>query len=37
MELTDITDTDMQTGMKKGTAPAIDEVHVEKVMAAEES
>ena len=37
MELTDITDTDMQTrmkGMKKGRAPVIDEVRVEIVMVA---
>ena len=35
MELTDITDTDMQTrmkGMKKGSAPGIDEVRVEMIM-----
>ena len=40
VELTDITDTEMQTGikgMKKGRAPVIDEVCVEKVMAAGES
>ena len=37
MELTDITDTEMQTGMKgmkKGRAPGIDEMRVEMVMAA---
>ena len=37
MELTDITDTEMQTrmkGMKKGRAPGIDEMHVEMAMAA---
>ena len=40
VELTDITDTEMQTGMKgkkKGRAPDIDEMHVEMVMAAGES
>ena len=40
MELTDITDTEMQTGMKgmkKGRAPGIDEMCVEMVMAAGES
>ena len=37
MELTNIMDTEIQTaikGMKKGRAPVIDEVRVEKVMAA---
>ena len=40
VELTDITDTEMQTGMKgmkKGRAPGIDEMRVEMVMAAGES
>ena len=40
VELTDITDIKMQTGMKgmkKGRAPGIDETHVEMVMAAGES
>ena len=40
MELTDITDIEMQTGMKrmkKGRAPGIDEMRVEMVMAAGES
>ena len=40
VELTDITDTEMQTwikGMKNGRPPGIDEVRVEKVMAAGES
>ena len=40
MELTDITDTEMQTGMKvmkKGRAPGIDEMRVKMVMAAGES
>ena len=40
VELTDITDTEMQTGMKgmkKGRAPGIDEVRVEMVMAAGEN
>ena len=40
VELTDITDTEMQSGMKwmkKGRAPGIDEMRVEMVMAAEES
>ena len=37
VELTDITDIEMQTGMKKGRAPGIDEMHVEMVMAAGES
>ena len=40
MEVTDITDTCMQTGfkrMKKGRAPGIDEMRVEMVMAAVES
>ena len=40
MELTDITDTEIQTGMKgmkKGRAPGIDEMRVEMVMAAGES
>ena len=40
MELTDITDTEVQTGikgMKKGRAPGIDEMRVEMVMAAGES
>ena len=39
-KLTDITDTDMQTGMKgmkKGRAPGTDDMHVEMVMAAGES
>ena len=37
VELTDITDTEMQTGMKgtkKGRAPGIDEMRVEMVMIA---
>ena len=37
MELADITDTEMQTGMKgmkKGRAPGIDEMRVEMIMAA---
>ena len=40
VELSDITDTEMQTGikgMKKGRAPGIDEMRVEMVMAAGES
>ena len=40
VELTDITDIEMQTGMKgmkKGIAPGIDEMPVEMVMAAGES
>ena len=40
VELTDITDIEMQTGMKgvkKGRAPGIDEMRVEMVMAAEAS
>ena len=40
VELTNITDTEMQTrmkGMKKGRAPGIDEMRVEMVMAAGES
>ena len=40
MELTDITDTEIQSGkkgMKKGRAPGIDEMRVEIVMAAGES
>ena len=37
MELSDITDTEMQTGMKKGRAPGIDEMRVEMVMSAGES
>ena len=40
MELTNITDIEMQTemkGMKKGRAPGIDEMRVEMVMAAGES
>ena len=40
MEVTDITDTEMQTGMKrmtKGTAPGINEMRVEVIMAAGES
>ena len=40
VELTDITDTEMQTGikgMKKGRAPGIEEMRVEMVMAAGES
>ena len=40
MELTDITDIEMQTGMKgtkKGRAPGIDEVRVEMVIAAGEN
>ena len=40
VELTDITDTEMQTGMKgmkKGRAPDINEMRVEMVMAAGES
>ena len=40
VELTDITDTEMQTGikgMKKGRPPGIDEVRVEMVMAVGES
>ena len=39
VELTDITDTEIQTGMKgmkKGRAPGIDEMRVEMVMAAGE-
>ena len=40
VELTDITDTEMQTGMKgmkKGRAPGIDEMRVEMVLTAGES
>ena len=40
MEVTDITDTEMQTGMKwmkKGRAPGIDEIRVDMVMASEKS
>ena len=40
VELTDITDTEMQTGMKgtkKGRAPGIDEMPVEMVMVPEEN
>ena len=40
MDLTDITDTEMQTGMKgmkKARAPGIDEMRVEMVRAARES
>ena len=37
MELTDITDAEMQTGMKKGRAPGIDEMRVEMIMAAGEN
>ena len=40
VELTDITDTEMLTGMKgmkKGRAPGIDEMHMEMVMAVGES
>ena len=39
MDLTDITDTEMQTeikGMNKGRAPGIDEMRVEMLAAAEE-
>ena len=37
VELTNIKDTEMQTGMKKGRAPGIDEMRMEMVMAAGES
>ena len=37
VELTYITDREMQTGMKEGRAPGINEMHAEMVMAAGES